>query len=472
MAVMQDSVLARRPLVGAGLLVVAAVGLLLVGSVVAFLPADAVTYLVLLLLTGVGAVWFIPRMVRREPTVSIQLLTTALVVKLAGSLARFLILEVVYKEHGDAYGYHTSGLQYFEQVRSLDFSWLHPPFVGTDFMHDITPMLYAVIGPSMLGGFLVFSILAFAGTWCFYRAHRLAFPDGDSRLYFLLLFFFPTMVFWPSSLGKDALVLFGTGLGTYGLARLMRGVPLRGLLMLAAGVATTFAVRPAVGAIFAFGVAAGFMIHPRPGASPFTRPITLLLLGPILVLGLLFTVRLASEFEGYEVTAEAATAYYAETSQNVATGGSSYEPSLPTSPASALQAAVTVLFRPFIYEGNSPLALAAGLEGLALLVLAVWRFRAVLRALKAWRGGMIVTAVLTSAGLIAALAAFSNFGLLVRQRAQVLTFLFMIIAAAPRRRQKVTGQTAPQPVPARSVQRSTTPGVAWIRSTASATRDT
>ena len=443
-----------------------------VGMAVALLPAEATSFFFMLALTAVAAAWFLPRMVRKHPEVPLQLLAWALVAKLAGSLARYVVLEVVYQEVGDAYTYHAAGVLSFEAVRAFDFSFVQPPLVGTQFVENLVPFVYALIGPSMLGGFVVFSLAAFAGTWFFYRAHRIAFPEGDARLFFLLMFFFPTILFWPSSLGKDALILLGTGVATYGLARLMHGMAGRGLPLLVLGSGLTFLVRPAVGAVFLFGAAVGFLFHPGRARSPFTRPLALILLGPVLVVGMVFTVALASRLEGYELSAGGATTYYGETTQNVATGGSSYEAAIPTSPGAALRAAVTVLFRPFLGEGDSLLTYAAGLESLVLLVLFVGRIPAALRALKRWRNGMIVTAVIVTAGLVAALGAFSNFGLLVRQRAQVLTFLFMILTAVAARPVRRLAGRRPLVQPELAVQAAATAGNARIRRTAPATVET
>ena len=44
------------------------------------------------------------------------------------------------------------------------------------------------------------------------------YPNGERKFFFLILFA-PSMVYWPSSIGKEAVVIFGVGLTTYGLAR-------------------------------------------------------------------------------------------------------------------------------------------------------------------------------------------------------------------------------------------------------------
>jgi hypothetical protein len=437
----------RRRL-GFGTITLGLVGLVLLGAALAYLPSELRTYLLLLVLTALAALWFIPWMARTEPTLTVRLLGWALTAKLAGSLARYLVFEVIYRAGGDAANYHAAGAAYAPLVRAFDFSFVDPPYVGTVFIENAAGVLYAFTGPTLPGAFLVFSVLAFLGAWFFYRAHRTAFPDGDHRLFALFIFFFPTMVFWPSSLGKDALIVFGLGLATYGTARLVRRISGTALLQIALGAGVTFAVRPGVAAVFLFGATVAFVLHPGRLVSPLTRPIAWILLGPALIGGLWFTVRLASQFEGFEASATGAQAYYTETSENLASGGSAFQTTAsPTSPAGAAQAAVTVLFRPFPWEAGSPQEALAALESLGLGILILWRIPASLRALRGWRRGMIIGVVATALGITLALGAFSNAGALARQRAQLLPFAFMIFTAAAPKRRSRTVQEDVQPVP-------------------------
>lgn len=414
-----------------GLVLVAA---FLLGAGLAVLTAPFQVYLVLLLFVAVAAVWFIPRMAAKEPTLSVRFLTWALVAKLFGSLTRYLVFEVLYRELGDASLYHAAGTQYHEMVRALDFSFVDPPYVGTVFLEYAAGFLYAFTGPTLPGAFLVFALLAFAGSWFFYRAHRVAFPDGNHRLFGLFIFFFPTMVFWPSSLGKDALIVFGLGLATYGLARLLGRVSISSLFQLGAGLAVAFAVRPGIAAVFIFGACMAFVLHPGRIESPLTRPVALVVLGPAMLVGTVLVVNLAASLEGFDPSAGGAQEYYAETSENLESGGSGFEnTAAPTTPGGALQAAATVLFRPLPTEATSPQEALAAIETLALVSLLLWRLPASARALRRWRGGMIVAVVLTTMGLVLALGAFSNAGALARQRAQLLPFVFLIFTAAPAR---------------------------------------
>lgn len=393
----------------------------------------------------IAAMWFIPRAVAKEPTVTVTMLAVALGAKVIGSLGRYSMYGFLY-DKGDAFGFHRYGVAQYEMVRSFDFSFVDKPYFGTAFMQDFTGILYGIIGPSFLGAFLVCGALSFVGTWGFYRAHRIAFPNGDSRLYFLFLFFVPTMFFWPSSLGKDAIVVFGLGVGTYGVARLLQGFSGAAAMQLLLGLVVVFLVRPPVAVMLLAAGGFGFLIHPGRMSQPLARPTSWILIAPVLAAGLFFAGQWAASFENLE-SVDAAVEEYGATQHRLESGGSEFEAAVPASPAAAGIAVVTVLFRPFPWEVDVGPAVLAGLEGLGLLAIVIWRFMPGLRALRQWRGGMIVVAVLMALFLIVPLTAFSNFGLLARQRAQLLPYVLIVLTAV-RRRPFAVPVRAPAPVPA------------------------
>jgi hypothetical protein len=443
---------ARAPVAAVMWAVTVSLAVLCLAAFLATVSYEYQVAAIILLLVAAAAVWLIPRAVRKEPSVTVALLTTALIVKLVGGLARYVALQVIFGG-GDALSYHRAGEASYQLVRSFDFSFIRPPYFSTDFVEDLVAFVYAATGPSMLGAFLIFSTLSFIGTWLFYRAHRISFPNGRSRLYFLLLFFLPTMAFWPSSLGKDALIVFGLGVATYALANLLQRLAVRHFLMLVLGVAFTFGVRPAVAVMFLFGASAAFLIHPGALRSPMSRPIGMVFLGPVLLVGLLYSINLALEYEKLDSSVQGVVEEYVATHERLLQeGGSVIEGPAPTSPGGFGQAVLTVMFRPFPWELSDPLALIAGLESLILLAIVIVRFPAAGRALKQWRGGMLVAALLVTFAIIVPLTAVANFGLLVRQRAQVLPFLFMVFTAAPPRLRPVP-RTAFQP---RAVPRQAT----------------
>jgi hypothetical protein len=93
----------------------------------------------------------------------------------------------------------------------------------------------------------------------------------------------------------------------------------------------------------------------------------------------------------------------------------------------------------------------AGLEGLFLMALLFHRRREVLRAIGSWRrNGMIVYVLGSFVGISLILSSLGNFGLLARQRTQVLPFLLMIPAIVKpirrSRRQRSPAELHPHPL--------------------------
>ena len=114
-------------------------------------------------------------------------------------------------------------------------------------------------------------------------------------------------------------------------------------------------------------------------------------------------------------------------------GGSEFIPSILDSPGRAPIAVVTVLFRPFPIEAHNPQALASALEATFLLLLSLIRCRWLLAALRSIRRRAYVAVALTYTGLfILGFSSFGNFGILARERVQLLP-LFLVMVAIPLR---------------------------------------
>src|SRR3954466_4372228 len=89
------------------------------------------------------------------------------------------------------------------------------PFWSTNFVTMLSGALQILIGPSFPSASVIFGMLSFWGEFFAYRAFCAAFPKGDCYLLGILLFFLPSIVFWPSTIGKDALIMFFIGLCVY-----------------------------------------------------------------------------------------------------------------------------------------------------------------------------------------------------------------------------------------------------------------
>ena len=161
------------------------------------------------------------RQATREDDPSVyRFLVTALVVKLAGAFVRYYAFVLFYGGLNDASVYSKFGVQIADNFRHGDFTTGLNSLTGTNFVRFLTGCGLYGDRSVQAGGCVVFSWLGFWGLFLFYRAFTIAVPEGRRRSFGYLLFFLPSLVVWPSSIGKDAWMMFAMGLAAYGVARL------------------------------------------------------------------------------------------------------------------------------------------------------------------------------------------------------------------------------------------------------------
>ena len=410
-----------RPQVVLWVCVAAAVALI---GVVAVADPELQMFVVLgAIILGLCALW-IPRAVRRDRLISARFLWIALLAHMLGALMRYWIILSVYNGVADANGYAGNGSDIANSIRHLTFPEFPAP--GTPFMNWLTGIMFLFTGVTMLGGFIVCATVSFFGSWFFYRAHRVAFPDGNPKLYALLIFFVPTMWYWPSSLGKDAVIVFFMGLATFGFARLLTGRPARAAPALVVGMAGTFWIRPPIAAVLIAAGIGALALRPPPARSIQMQALVWVIVIPLfLALGAFALVGTNDYLHGKGVV-EAFEEQQA-TQGSEEGGTSNFEAPSVFTPLGFPTAIVTTSFRPFPWEAGGLLPTLAALEGIGLIAIILWHRRELWRGLKTWRtNGMVIFAVLGFLGVSIALSALPNFGLLARQRVQILPFLLML----------------------------------------------
>jgi hypothetical protein len=371
------------------------------------------------------------------------LLVAALVLKLAGGLARHIVVFDLY-EKADAHEYHLTGIELADHFRQGDFSAVPQPLGESNFVRFATGVLYTIVGPSKISGFLVFSWLGFWGVFFFYRAFRLAVPEGRGRSYAALLFFLPSILFWPSSIGKEALMMLGTGVASFGAARVLAGNTARGVIPLGLGLWLTWIIRPPTAAFVGLALLAGYLVR-RSGTKLGALAPLAKLVGLVgLVMVALLLVREVDRFlnQSRVETTQGVEAITQQITARSQSGGSEFVPHpVVTEPQRAPLAIFTVLFRPLVTEANNLQALAASLESSFLLLLSLVRLPWLATAIGSIRRQpYLVFASAYVAFSIAALSIVANFGLLARQRVLLIP-LYLALFSVPARKKA----DAPQP---------------------------
>jgi hypothetical protein len=379
-----------------------------------------------------------------------RLLVWAFVAKMVGTFVRYMVTFEVYAGRADAGGYHGAGRRLAEAFWAGSWDSVYrtevPTLIGSEFMRLATGIVYIVTGPTKLGGFLIFSWLGFWGLYWFYRAFRIGFPEGDHRRYAVLLFFLPSLLYWPSSIGKEAWMLCTLGLATYGVAMLLR-YRTRGYVALLAGLAGTAMVRPHVTLLTFVALFIAYLLRRRSWRESNSG-----LLGRIVGIGVLVLVggivlaQAASFFNLADIDRQGVDQVLDRTSDQSSTGGSQFSVARPKSPAEYPEALITVLFRPFPWEAANAQALAAAAEGAVLLLLFVMSIPRLVRLPRYIVTVPYVAFVVSyTAMFVYAFSSVGNFGIITRQRTQVFPMVLVLLAlpmvervAASRRRGALT----------------------------------
>lgn len=366
---------------------------------------------------------------RRDPDPRMPgLLVLALFAKLAGTLARYFVLQVVYSGGGDATRYDQAGKILFHGVRrGVIGTTSSPGGAATHHVEQVTGIVYAITGPTFVGGFLVFSWLGFWGAVLCTRAVRMAAPQVDAYRYSALLLFLPSVLFWPSSIGKESLALAGIGVCVYGAARVYTKRHL-GYVTVAAGLGFLLLIRPNVAALVAAALIAGMALGRGERQVKAGRLRTVLALGVLAVAGYLVVTKAASSFGVNDLSVSGVQGTLDEAARRSTQGGSEFTPARVRTPLDLPWAAVTVLFRPLPYEAHNLQSLIASAEGTFLLLLSGWlvtreRWRRALRP--ALRNRLVVASFVFTLAFVLAFSSFGNFGILARERTQVLPFLLV-----------------------------------------------
>jgi hypothetical protein len=372
------------------------------------------------------------RQALREGDASVfRFLLLALVVKLAGAFLRYYTSVFFYGGLRDANSYSKYGAGIAESFRHGDFTTGLKDLTGTNFVRFFTGLVYTVTGPSKLGGCVVFSWLGFCGLFFFYRAYTIVVPEGRRRSYAYLLFFLPSLIFWPSSIGKDAWMIFSMGLAAYGIAQLLIRWTIGSALLAAGGLWLASLVRLHVAAFMAIAFVAAVITRRSRSEHRELAPV---FKGATVALVLLLAVALTLKTSGSLDVGVGGGLGAALTSveDRTSKGGSDFSPTIADSPVRFPVAAITVLFRPFLFEAHNTQSRLAALESMALIALFLLRFRWMVAALRSWRRQPYVVFCLTYVILfIIGFSSFANFGLLARERVQLYPLLLVLLSIPP-----------------------------------------
>ena len=374
----------------------------------------------------------IRRIVRRRPDEEWigRWLILGFVAKLVAALAYYHL----FYGQGDQVGYDNVG-------RLFANAWLnggHAPVLAnlreTNFLKWATGVVYYVFGAKLLTGTFVFGLLALLGSYLWYRATVDSVPSVNRKLYLGFVLFAPSILFWPTTVGKEALMQFGLGVLAFGVSFVVRQRLVPGFVLAGAGGWLVWVVRPHLLALVAIAAGAAYLAGRvrkegrRPGL--LGRPIGIVIIAFLVA----FTIGQGAQFLGIKsLSFNSIQQELNQESSNTANGNSTFQKSRNSlSPVQWPSDAATVFLRPFLWEIQSGTQILASLESVLLAILVVVRFKSLRLAFARSRESPFLMFCWVLTGLYAiAFSSFSNFGLLVRERSLVLPALLVLLSVDP-----------------------------------------
>jgi hypothetical protein len=331
---------------------------------------------------------------------------------------------------------------------------LIPHSYGTKFINELTGFIYTFVGSSNLAGFLWFAMIGYVGVVLSVKAACIAVPGLLKRRYAALCFLMPSIVFWPSGIGKEAWMSLCLGAVSIGAARLFTGGAIsRVVLWIGLGAGGAAMVRPHMAAIWLAAVVLALiwgLLSGRVGAAGqpnANRRVVLIIVTLVAMVALVGIAQVTlkylnppSEQEGS--VGDQVSNVFERTTRNSSGGGSEIEPIVISGPLDYPEAIVRTLTRPMLYEANSIATLLPALEMTFFLFMMLYGWRSVINLPRQLlRSPFVMYAVLVCMMFGLAFTTLANLAILVRQRSLVMPAL-LLFCCLPERVPK-----RPAPVP-------------------------
>lgn len=198
---------------------------------------------------------------QEHDTEIVRLLVWGMVATVLGILARYLVVTLIYNDSTDPRNYSIAATELLRFIKSGAFGGVfaetgRPP--ETQRVSIVLSFVYVVTGTSRWAGSVAFAWMAFAGRLLMWRAVKRAVPEADHKRYLLLLLFFPSLLYWPASIGKESLMMLALGVVSYGAALLLSDkVRAWSIVVFVGGVAGLVLIRPHYGALAVMALGAG-----------------------------------------------------------------------------------------------------------------------------------------------------------------------------------------------------------------------
>lgn len=246
--------------------------------------------------------------------------------------------------------YNQADARKYYRLSLTDDLSIHP---GTGFVYYITSLCSKFLEASYFNTALFYNLVGTLGLVFLYKSLRVFLRELPS--YWVLILFIPSMSFWSTGIGKDAISFFATCLFLYAVTKSKRT-----LLLATISFIIMFMVRPHIASIMLVSYVIYFIIQSK------VHSIFKLFFLPLIGIGIFLSVGFVQEYIGLEEASLNSIAGYIDERQNSNLGGGS---SLDIASMSYPMQMFTYVFRPLPFEAHNIVSFITAFENTALLLL-------------------------------------------------------------------------------------------------------
>ncbi len=334
---------------------------------------------------------------------------------------------LVMQSGGDAIGYFDDAV-----TGNVEFEF------GTAAVSFLSYLFVSIGHISFLGVFLVFNIFGYIGLLAFDSSLRIATTDKTKRVKMLasLIVFMPSVSFWSSAIGKDALSFMAIGLALWAAIDFRHR---QGLMVFA--VLIILMVRPHIAGMMVLALAASQVLDPK------VKLKTRFILGSMAIAASVSIVPFALTYAGLADASNAGNVqdYVNQRQRYNMEGGGGVDIATMSLPMQLF----TYLFRPVIFEARNVTTLAAALDNMLLLLMMAMAllnyfkrhsFRLIGQRTFMWLYVMMTWVVLATTT--------ANLGIAIRQKWMFVPFIVFLlipyIGKSKRRTNAASARMVPQ----------------------------
>lgn len=248
----------------------------------------------------------------------------------------------------DAKGYYRTS------ISDYDFSF----YPGSRFINYLTSIFSQGADANYFNSTLVYNLFGSIGLVFLYLSIKRYL--SSLPWYWVLILFIPSMSFWSSGLGKDAISYMACCLFIYAVSASTKPA-----LLLTLSFFSMFMVRPHVAAMLLISYVVYFIVKSK------THIILKALALPAIAAGLFLSLGFVQQYVGLEEASFDSVSSYVDSRQAVNQDGGS---SLDIASMSYPMQMFTYIFRPLPFEAHSAVALISSLENIALLLVFIYIF--------------------------------------------------------------------------------------------------